>query len=88
MEEIKKEKTLHPREIDAYWIQRQLKAIYKDAMVSHSKTGEVLDVLKSAADDRECENQLVLLLGFECFDFIKQLRKYRLMSKYSCAFNT
>ena len=80
-EEMKKEKTLHPRDIDAYWLQRQLKAIYNDAMVSHAKAGDVLDVLKSAADDRECENQLVLLLGYDCFDFIKQLKKYRHMGK-------
>ncbi|XP_011502445.1 PREDICTED: putative U5 small nuclear ribonucleoprotein 200 kDa helicase [Ceratosolen solmsi marchali] len=81
-EEMKKEKTLHPRDIDAYWLQRQLKAIYNDAMISHAKAGDVLDVLKSAADDRDCENQLVLLLGYDCFDFIKQLKKYRHMIAY------
>lgn len=50
-------------------------------MVSQAKATEVLNVLRDANDDRECENQLVLLLGYDCFDFIKQLKKYRQMSK-------
>lgn len=78
---MKKKKTLHPTDIDAYWLQRQLKAIYNDAMVSQDKAADVLNVLKSAADERDCENQLVLLLGYGCFDFLKQLKKYRHMSK-------
>ncbi|XP_058793100.1 U5 small nuclear ribonucleoprotein 200 kDa helicase [Phymastichus coffea] len=81
-EEMKKEKSLHPRDIDAYWLQRQLKSHFDDAMLSHSKAGDVLNILKSPADDRECENQLVLALGYDCFDFIKQLKKYRLMIAY------
>uniref|UniRef100_A0A674NY69 Activating signal cointegrator 1 complex subunit 3 n=1 Tax=Takifugu rubripes TaxID=31033 RepID=A0A674NY69_TAKRU len=34
----------------------------------------------TTSDDRECENQLVLLLGFNNFDFIKILRQHRRMS--------
>ncbi|NXH18829.1 U520 helicase, partial [Bucco capensis] len=34
---------------------------------------------QTASDDRECENQLVLLLGFNTFDFIKVLRQHRMM---------
>lgn len=37
---------------------------------------------QTASDDRECENQLVLLLGFNTFDFIKVLRQHRMMSKW------
>lgn len=37
--------------------------------------------LQTASDDRECENQLVLLLGFNTFDFIKVLRQHRMMSE-------
>lgn len=77
-EEMKKEKPLHPRDIDAYWLQRQLKAIYNDAIISHDKAKDVLEVLKTASD---FENQLVLLLGYDCFDFIKMLKKYRYMSE-------
>lgn len=78
---MKKEKSLHPLDIDAYWLQRRLSKIYDDAMVSQAKATEVLNVLRDASDDRECENQLVLLLGYDCFDFIKQLKKHRQMSK-------
>jgi pre-mRNA-splicing helicase BRR2 len=80
---MKKEKALHPLDIDAYWLQRRLSKIYDDAMVSQAKAAEVLNVLRDAGDDRECENQLVLLLGYDCFDFIKQLKKHRQMSKIS-----
>ncbi|XP_014208524.1 putative U5 small nuclear ribonucleoprotein 200 kDa helicase [Copidosoma floridanum] len=72
-----KERILHPRDVDAYWLQRQLKAIYDDAIVSQNKASDVLDALKNASDDRDCENQLVTLLGYGCFDFLKQLKKYR-----------
>lgn len=36
---------------------------------------------QTASDDREVENQLVLLLGFTQFAFIKTIRQYRSMSK-------
>lgn len=78
---MKKEKALHPLDIDAYWLQRRLSKIYDDAMISQAKAAEVLNVLKSAGDDREVENQLVMLLGYNCFDFIKLLKKHRHMSK-------
>ncbi|KAK6638558.1 DEIH-box ATPase [Polyplax serrata] len=81
-EEMKKEKTLHPLDIDAYWLQRCLSKIYDDAMISQAKAAEVLSVLKNAGDDRETENQLVLLLGYNCFDFIKLLKKHRHMISY------
>ncbi|XP_050545887.1 putative U5 small nuclear ribonucleoprotein 200 kDa helicase [Daktulosphaira vitifoliae] len=79
VEQIKKEKSLHALDIDAYWLQRSLSKYYSDAMASQAKAAEVLAVLKNAGDDRDCENQLVLLLGYECFDFIKILKKNRLM---------
>nr|CAI5865606.1 unnamed protein product [Callosobruchus analis] len=82
VEELKKEKPLHPLDIDAYWLQRRLSKVYDDAMVSQAKANEVLEVLRNASDDRECENQLVLLLGYDCFDFIKQLKKHRKMILY------
>lgn len=81
VDEMKKEKSLHPLDIDAYWLQRQLSKFYDDAMVSQAKAGEVLNVLKDASDDRDLETQLVLLLGYNGFDFIKLLKKYREMSK-------
>ncbi|KAM3925303.1 U5 small nuclear ribonucleoprotein 200 kDa helicase [Leptodactylus fuscus] len=77
-----KKKDLHPRDIDAFWLQRQLSRFYDDAIVSQKKADEVLEILKTAGDDRECENQLVLLLGFNTFDFIKVLRENRMMILY------
>lgn len=82
VEETKKEKALHPLDIDAYWLQRRLSKIYDDAMVSQAKAADVLNVLQNASDDRDCENQLVLLLGYDCFDFIKILKRQRQMSKF------
>ncbi|XP_065353810.1 U5 small nuclear ribonucleoprotein 200 kDa helicase [Cloeon dipterum] len=80
--EKKKKITLHALDIDAYWLQRRLSKFYDDAIKSQEKAAEVLSVLKSAADDREAETQLVLLLGYECFDFIKLLKKHRQMIVY------
>ncbi|KFQ36981.1 U5 small nuclear ribonucleoprotein 200 kDa helicase, partial [Mesitornis unicolor] len=68
-----KKKDLHPRDIDAFWLQRQGRRLHG------KKADEVLEILKTASDDRECENQLVLLLGFNTFDFIKVLRQHRMM---------
>ncbi|GAB0200182.1 U5 small nuclear ribonucleoprotein 200 kDa helicase [Grus japonensis] len=62
-------KDLHPRDINTFWLQQQLSLFYDDAIVSQKKADEVLETLKTASDDRECENQLVLLLGFNTFDF-------------------
>ena len=42
----------------------------------------MLEILKNAADDRELENQLVLLLGYDQFDLIKVLRTNRQMILY------
>lgn len=78
----KKERPIHPHDVDAYWLQRCLSKYYKDAMVSQARSTEVLNILKSSGDDRECENQLVLLLGYDCFDFIRLLKKNREMILY------
>ena len=37
--------------------------------------------MKEATDDREAENKLVVLLGFNQFDFIRVLRQHRQMSE-------
>jgi pre-mRNA-splicing helicase BRR2 len=72
---------LHPLDIDAYWIQRKLSKFYKDSITSQARAKEVLDILQTAVDERDFENRLVLLLGVDCFDFIRVLKKYRQMSK-------
>lgn len=39
-------KDLHPRDIDAFWLQRQLSKFYDDPNVSQARSSEVLDILK------------------------------------------
>eukprot|EP00095_Tigriopus_kingsejongensis_P005132 snap_masked-scaffold100_size373717-processed-gene-2.9 protein:Tk05132 transcript:snap_masked-scaffold100_size373717-processed-gene-2.9-mRNA-1 annotation:"u5 small nuclear ribonucleoprotein 200 kda helicase" len=74
---------LHPSDIDAHWLQRELSKYFPDANVSQQKSKEVLEVLERAMDKRECENKLVLLLGYDCFDFIKILVTNKNMIVYS-----
>ncbi|KAK5965871.1 U5 small nuclear ribonucleoprotein helicase [Trichostrongylus colubriformis] len=81
-EERTKKDVLHPRDIDAHWIQRSLAKFFNDPIVAQQKVTEVLSILKDSADDRECENKLVLLLGFDHFDFIRILRQHRHMVLY------
>jgi pre-mRNA-splicing helicase BRR2 len=78
----KKDRGLHPRDIDAYWLQRKLSKYYNDPLEAQNMAQKVLAILKTASDDREAENQLVLLLGFTQFEFIKVLRQYRNMVLY------
>lgn len=73
---------LHPRDIDAFWLQRELNKYYADAEASRSKTEEVLEILKSAKDERELENKMMLLLGHDKFSFIRLLRKNKNMVLY------
>ena len=41
-----------------------------------------MDILKNSENDREVENHLVLLLGYDCFEFIKVIVKNRDMVLY------
>ena len=77
-----KSKALHPVDIDAHWLQRKLSKYFDDATISQKKSKDVMEILKNADNDRECENHLVLLLGYDCFDFIKILLKNRDMIQY------
>lgn len=78
----KKEKAIHPLDIDAYWLQRRLRDFFQDPLISQAKADEVLSILKNSNDERDCENQMVLLLGYDCFQFIKILKKNRQMILY------
>ena len=68
-------KGLCPLDIDAHWLQRKLSKYFEEA----KKAMEVLHILQKAQGNRECENQLVLLLGYDCCDFIKLLLKNKEM---------
>jgi len=75
-------KSLQPHSIDAYWLQRNLSKVYSEATGAKQKAEEVLEILEDAVDDRELENKLVLLLGYDQFDLIKTLRTHRHMILY------
>lgn len=77
-----KSKTLHPLDIDAHWLQRRLSKYFDDATISQQKSKDVLEILRNSENDRECETHLVLLLGYDCFEFIKILVKNRDMVLY------
>ncbi|CAG9106247.1 unnamed protein product [Plutella xylostella] len=78
----RRDTTLHAMDIDAYWLQRRLSRHFSDAMLSQAKSTEVLKALADAADERDLENRLVLLLGYDCFDVVKTLTKNRYMILY------
>ena len=88
----KKDKnTLTVHEIDAHWLQRQL-SLHSDALQSKFKdinddidasttakiANDILTILEQTEDPRECENKLLVLLGFDLFSFIKILLKNRI----------
>ena len=69
------ERALSVHEIDAHYLQRQLSRHFDDADVSAKIANDVLSVLdiRNDSDIRECENKLLVLLGFDLFDTIKLL---------------
>ncbi|KAI6238035.1 hypothetical protein M3Y99_00730500 [Aphelenchoides fujianensis] len=75
------EKRLRPVDIDAHWIQRAMTKIYEPT-VAQEKVREIMRILENTNDDRSCETELVLLLGFNNFDVIKTLRENRRMIYY------
>ncbi|OII78238.1 SEC63 domain-containing protein [Cryptosporidium andersoni] len=58
--------------IDAYWLQRELYSIFKDAEKSLEMEKLILDILKND-DSQECENSLVTLFNYEHFSWIKTI---------------
>ncbi|KAL9604838.1 MAG: hypothetical protein Q9219_000286 [cf. Caloplaca sp. 3 TL-2023] len=72
-------KAIAVREIDAYWLQRQVGAIYTDPHVQQSKTKESLDILSGVNDDgedkplREIENNLMELFDYEHHELVEKL---------------
>lgn len=65
---------LDPREIDAFWLQRKISTFESDPNASRDLAEKVFGILQ-AADQRYIENELVFLLDYEKFDFIKLLLK-------------
>ena len=73
---------LSARDIDAYWLQRKLNKTCDDPVAARNKANQIVEILRSATDGRDLENQLVLLLSYDQFEFIKLLCKNRFMILY------
>ncbi|KAF4121373.1 pre-mRNA-splicing helicase BRR2 [Geosmithia morbida] len=69
------------REIDAFWLQRQIGALYPDAHEQTDKTKEALRILSGEPDEpqgeekplREIENDLMELFDFEHHELVQKL---------------
>lgn len=70
---------LHPRDIDAFWLQRNIAKSVKDPVLAQKNANDCLEILQNATDDRDLENRLVRAVGYEQFDFLKILRRNRYM---------
>lgn len=77
-----KEKNFIPaRDIDAYWLQRQIGSIYTDAHIQQTKTKEALHILSGAPDEeggeekqlRDIENDLAELFEWEHHELVHKL---------------
>ena len=62
--------------IDAYWLQRECGRYFNDPLVAQQVAGDVLATL-TEAEERDCENRLVILLDYDKFDLIRLLLKHR-----------
>ncbi|KAI0200103.1 Sec63 Brl domain-containing protein [Astrocystis sublimbata] len=77
-----KEKNYVPaRDIDAYWLQREIGNLYSDAHIQHDKTAEGLRILCGEPDEpggeekplREIENDLMELFDYEHHEIVQKL---------------
>lgn len=73
------------REIDAYWLQRQIGRLYPDAHTQHDKTHAALRILSGEPDEaggeekqlREIENDLMELFDYEHHEVVQKLIENR-----------
>ena len=83
----KKDRVLTVHEIDAHFLQRQLSSYITDADESAQKAESILKVIDirggGSSDLRECENKLLVLLGFDLFDVI-QLILHNRVKVWAC----
>ncbi|WEW58444.1 Pre-mRNA-splicing helicase BRR2 [Emydomyces testavorans] len=67
------------REIDAYWLQRQIGSVYSDAHVQHEKAQEAFRIMSEVSENgeakplREVENDLMDLFDYEYPDLVGKL---------------
>ncbi|KAI0164808.1 Sec63 Brl domain-containing protein [Xylariaceae sp. FL1272] len=73
------------RDIDAYWLQREIGSIYSDAHTQHDKTADALRILSGEPDEpngeekqlREIENDLMELFDYEHHEVVQKLIENR-----------
>jgi len=73
------------REIDAFWLQRQIGKLYSDAHIQHDKTLQTLRILSGEPDEvggeekqlREIENDLMELFDYEHHEVVQKLIENR-----------
>lgn len=76
-----KDTSIPAREIDAYWLQRQIGQIYTDAHTQQEKTRDALQILSGQSDEddgeekplREIENDLMELFDYEHHELVQKL---------------
>uniref|UniRef100_A0A7E4UNZ2 U5 small nuclear ribonucleoprotein 200 kDa helicase n=1 Tax=Panagrellus redivivus TaxID=6233 RepID=A0A7E4UNZ2_PANRE len=80
-----KKKVLQPRQVNAQWISRQVSKFYTDENEVQKHEREIIDILETAGDLRDCENKLVSVLDaydLEKFGLVKTLLQNRAMILY------
>lgn len=79
------DRVLSVHEIDAHFLQRQLSRYFDDADSAAKLADEVLNIIdvRNGSDYRECENRLLVLLGFDLFETIKLVLRNR-MRVWAC----
>ncbi|KAK3311268.1 Sec63 Brl domain-containing protein [Chaetomium strumarium] len=73
------------RDIDAYWLQRQIGRAYPDAHIQHDKTSQALKILSGEPDEpggeekqlRDIENDLMELFDYEHHEIVQRLMENR-----------
>ncbi|KAI0535743.1 Sec63 Brl domain-containing protein [Xylaria digitata] len=76
---------LPARDIDAYWLQREIGNLYSDAHIQHDKTADALRILSGEPDEpggeekqlREIENDLMELFDYEHHEIVQKLIENR-----------
>lgn len=66
-----------PRDIDAFWVQRQISQHYTDAHEASEKADSAFDILSAESDVRDCENSLMELFDYDKFELVQILTKNR-----------
>eukprot|EP01127_Copromyxa_protea_P004841 TRINITY_DN1465_c0_g2_i1.p1 TRINITY_DN1465_c0_g2~~TRINITY_DN1465_c0_g2_i1.p1 ORF type:complete len:2175 (-),score=565.90 TRINITY_DN1465_c0_g2_i1:144-6668(-) len=73
---------LNPNDISAYWLQKELTKFVVDAHQSQQMAKDVVSILEKDIRLGEMENDLVELLGYTQFEFVKLLLRNRMKIVY------